>query len=169
MPFETELALFKKELIQLRDALLSAERHVRTQRLRETRSRKRRDDVIKGVNAKVAKLRRLFGGVYEDDLLADPGFSRRNARLPEELLEQAAYLVIRMGRKNLRLTGSQHDDFELEAPKFAKELKPWVKKLRLALTALRKQERQTEAAQLAKDEAMEEFTDRTKDDSSWRE
>ncbi len=157
MPFATELELFKKELTRLRDELLAAERHVRTQRLRETRSRKRRDDVIKDVNAKVARLRRLFGGVYDDDQLADVGFSRRNARDPEELLEQAAFLAVRMGRKNLRLTGSQYDDFELEAPKFAKELKPWVKKLRLALTDLRKQERQTEAAQLAKDEAMGEF------------
>ena len=157
MPFETELELFKKELTRLRDDLLSAERHLRTRKLQETRSRKRRDQVIKDVNAKVGKLRRLFGGVYEDDQLADMGFSRRNARLPEELLEQAAFLAIRMGREDAELTGSQYDDFELEAPKFAKALEPRVTKLRLALTDLRKRERQTEAAQLAKEEAMAEF------------
>lgn len=157
MPFATELELFKKELTRLRDDLRAADRHLRTQKLQETQSRKRRDAVIKDVNAKVAKLRRLFGGVYEDDQLAEVGFARRNARPPEELLEQAAYLVVRLGRKNLQLTGSQYDDFELDAPKFARELKPRVTKLRLALTALRRQERQTEAAQLAKNEAMEEF------------
>ena len=157
MPFETEIELFKKELTRLRDELLLAERHHRTQKVRETRARGRRDKVITEVNAKVARLRRLFGGVYDDDQLAEVGFARRNARLPEELLEQAAYLVARLGRKNLALTGSQYDDFELEAPKFAKDLKPHVVQLRQAMTELRKQERRTEATQLVKNEAMEEF------------
>ena len=46
MPFEIELSIFQKELIQLRDAMLSAERTNRTQKAQETQSRRLQDAVI---------------------------------------------------------------------------------------------------------------------------
>ena len=157
MPFEMQLRLFEKELTRLRDRLHSVEREHRAQKVRETRARGRRDEVITEVNAKVARLRKLFSGAYDDDQLAEVGFARRNARPPEELLEQAAYLAARLGEPGLTLAGSELGEIELDASSVAREIEPSAASLRQALSDLRREEQRTESTQHAKDEAMEEF------------
>lgn len=157
MPFEMQLQLFEKELTRLRDRLHSAEREHRIQKVEESLTRGRRDKAITEVNAKVARVRRLLGGAYDDDQLAEVGFARRNARQPEELLEQAAHVAARLGDPGLMLAESELGDIKLDASSVARELEPSAERLRQALSDLRREEQRTGSTQLAKDEAMEEF------------
>ncbi len=156
MPFDTQLQLFEKELIGLRDRLHKADRSNRTQKAQETESRARRDADVKQVNAKVIRVRRVFSGVYEDDQLAKIGLARRNARESDVLQEQAAYLADNL-EQSLELTGSQLGQFEVDPSIMAQVLKPSADQLRQSLSELHHEERQTEATQIAKNEAMEEF------------
>lgn len=157
MPFEIELAIFQKELIQLRDVMHSAERTNRTQKAQETQSRRLQDAVIVTVNVLIARLRRLFSSAYDDDQLAEAGFARINARQPEELLEQAAYLAVRLRQPDLEFSDSHIGNFEVEASTLAPELEPLVEDLRQKLSELHREVRLTEASQQAKNEAMDEF------------
>ena len=157
MPFEVQLQLFEKELIRLRDRLVAAERRNRSQKARETQTRARRDADVKQVNAKVGRVRRAFAGVYDDDQMVEIGLSRRNARRSEELLEQAAYLAANLRRPDFELTRAQLEGFSVDPSILAADIEPAADRLQRSLTELRREERQSEAAQIAKNEAMDEF------------
>ncbi len=157
MPFETQLQLFEKELIRLRDELREAERRNRDQKARETKARGRRDADVKRVNAKVGRVRKVLTGVYDDQQAAEIGLARRNARDPEVLLEQAATLAVHLGRSELELAEAQLGGIDVDAPQLAQDVKPSADRLRRSLSGLRREVKRTEATQIAKDEAMAEF------------
>jgi hypothetical protein len=157
MPFETQLQLFEKELIRLRDQMVEAERRNRDQKVRETLTRTRRDADVQQVNAKVARVRRILSGAYQDDQSAEAGLARRNARDSDVLLEQATTLVTKLERSDLALRESQLGDFEVDAPKLAQGLKPATDRLRQSVDELVHEVRQSEATLIAKDRAMAEF------------
>ena len=153
-PFEQLLELFEASLIQSRDRLVATDRQHRAQKAREATFRAVKDGSVKEVNAQVLGLRNAFSGVYTDDQLAAIGFTRRVPQQPAELLELAAYLAVRLGDPALELSGSRFGEFDLDASFLAREFKPSVERLRQALSDLQREERLTEASQLAKDEAM---------------
>ncbi len=156
-PFDTQLQLFEKELIRLSDRLLEAERRNRTQKARETQFRGRRDADVKSVNTKVGRVRQAFAGVYDDDQMVKIGLSRRNARRSDVLLEQAATLAANLEQPDLELSAAQLGGFEVDPPLLAQDIELSAGKLRQSLSELRREERQTEATLIAKDEAMDEF------------
>ncbi len=157
MPFETQLQLFEKELIRLRDELREAERRNRDQKARETKARGQRDADVKLVNAKVGRVRKVFTGVFDDQQAAEIGMARRNARDSEVLLEQAATLAANLGRSELELTEAQLGGVDVNAPQLAQDVKPSADRLQQSLSKLRRDEKRTEATMLAKGKAMEEF------------
>ncbi len=157
MPFETQLQLFEKELIRLRDQMVEDERLNRDQKARETEARARRDADVREVNAKVGRARRVLTGVYEVDQAAKAGLARRNARDSEVLLEQATTLIAHLERSDFALIGSQLGQFEVDAPVLAQGLKPSADRLRQSIDDLVQEVRQSEVTLLAKDESMAEF------------
>ena len=123
MPFETELELLKKELTRLRDELLTGDRHLKTQRLQETQSRKLRDEILKEVNRKSPEHLVLsseefirFGGrrgvatKVAKDLIAD--YSPESIhivcylRRPDRYLESWYNQLIKLGQSPPRLAES---------------------------------------------------------------
>ncbi len=157
MPFETQLQLFTKELIRLRNELHESERRNRNQIARETKARGQRDADVQLVNAKVGRARKVFTGVFDDQQAAEIGMARRNARDSEVLLEQAATLAAHLGRSELQLAEAQLGGIDVDAPTMAQDIKPSADKLQRSLSELRREEKRTEATQIAKNEAMEEF------------
>ncbi len=160
MPFATTLELFAKKLAASRDLMVETDRAYRDQRTRETLFRGRRDEQVAAVNSAVVGLRRAFTGFYRDEMLAEVGFARRTPQQPRELLEQATHLAVRLADPDLELTGSRFDDVELEVPKLAQKLAAPVDQLKLASDELAREERQTEALKLVKDEALAEHNKR---------
>lgn len=156
-PFDTQLQLFEKELIRLRDQLHEADRRNRTRKARETQARARRDADIQQVNAKVARVRRAFAGVYDDDQMVEIGLARRNARDSEVLLEQAASLAVNLEQPDLELPAEQLGGIKVDAPELARDLGPTAQQLQQSLTELRRQQRQSETAQFARNQAVAEF------------
>ncbi len=157
MPFDTQLRLFEKELNRLTTELRQAERRNRKQKAREAKARGRRDADVKEVNAKVGRVRRTFSGVYDDDQMAEIGLARRNARDSEVLLEQAVTLATNLEQPDLELTEAKLGGIDVHASAMAQDIKPSADKLQQSLSELRREERQTEATLIAKNEAMEEF------------
>ncbi len=120
MPFEVQLALFKRKLTMLCDRLVSTDRAYRDQKAVETLVRVRRDLAVDEVNKDVVGLRQAFTGIYSDEKLAEFGFARRTPQLPRELVEQTSHLVIRLDSPDLDLSGSLFDDYKLDAPHMAR-------------------------------------------------
>ena len=156
-PFETQLALFKKKLILSRDHLITCDRAYRDQRAQETLFRARRDDQVKVVNADVVGLHRVFTGNYSDAKLAGFGFARRVPQQPGELLEQASHLATRLCDPDLDLSGARFDALKFEAAELAQKLVQEVGPLERRIDELAREERQTEASKLAKDDALEAY------------
>ncbi len=157
MPFATQLKLFEKELIRLTERLRKAERRNRTHKARESKARTRRDADLQEVNTKVARVRRIISGVFNDGEMVEIGLARRNARDSEVLLEQAASLAVNLERPDLELSAEQLGGVDVNPPALAQDVKPCADKLRQSLSELRREQRQTEATQFAKNEAMDEF------------
>lgn len=156
MPFEVQLELFEKKLILIRDRMLETERAYRDQKARESLSRTRRIERAGRVNSAVVGLRKAFAGIYSDQKLAEIGFARRTPQPPGVLLEQASHLVTRLNDPLLDLTGSRFGDFQLDAKNLAKALVSSVDDLEEAVDDLAREERQSEAMKLAKDQAIQE-------------
>lgn len=157
MPFEVQIELFKKQLILVRDQLVSTDRAYRDQKAAESLVRGRRDTQAETVNKGVVGLRQAFTGIYSDDKLAAFGFARRTPQQPAELQEQASHLVERLEDPDLDLSGSRFGDFQLDAQQLARELVGSVESLQEADEELAREERKTEALKLAKDDALEQY------------
>ncbi len=156
MPFETQLELFKKRLILVRDQLVAADRAYRDQRAQETSFRGRRDAAVAEVNRDVVDLRAALTGVYTVEKLAELGFARRTPQLPEELSEQASYLAVRLSDPDLDLSGARFE-FRVEASNLVASLTGSSATLVQAIEDLSREERKTEALKLAKDDALKEY------------
>ncbi len=157
IPFEAQLALFKKKLILIRDRLVSTDRAYRDQKASESLVRGKRDEGAAQVNSDIVGLRQAFSGIYSDAKLAEFGFARRTPQQPAELLEQASHLIVRLDSPELDLSGSSYDDFKLDAPHLARKLVRSVGSLQEADDELAGQERTSEALMLAKDDALAEY------------
>jgi len=156
-PFATQLSLFRKKLPLDRDQLVTTDRSYRDQRARESVVRRRRDDQMAEVNGDVVGLRRAFTGFYSEERLAELGSARRTPQTPVELLEQAAYLVERLGDPELDLSGSRFGDFQLVATAMTKKVSESVEVLAPLIEDVVRAERRSEAKKLAKDEALEAY------------
>lgn len=156
-PFATQLSLFRKKLPLDRDQLVTTDRSYRDQRARESVVRRRRDDQMAEVNGDVVGLRRAFTGFYSEERLAELGFARRTPQTPVELLEQAAYLVERLGDPELDLSGSRFGDFQLVANAMTKKVNESVEALAPLIEEVARSERRSEAKKLAKDDALETY------------
>ncbi len=156
MPFEVQLTLFEKKLIQVSGQMVETARGYRDQKARESVSRRRRDQRAGKVNSAVVGLRQAFTGIYSEEKLAEIGFARRTPQPPGELQEQASHLVTRLSDPELDLSGSRFGDFQLDAAHLAQELVGSVKDLREAADDLAREERRSEAMKLAKDDALKE-------------
>lgn len=157
MPFATQLALFRKRLIQDRDQLVESDRAYRDQRAQESLFRGQRDEEAKEVNADVVGLRRAFTGIYSEEKLAEFGFARRTPQNPGELQEQAIHLARRLQDPDLDLSGSRFGEFRLEASVLTGKLAQSVEALGDRIDDLTREERKSEALKLAKDDALKEY------------
>ena len=156
MPFETQLELFKKRLILVRDQLVAADRAYRDQRAQETLVRGRRDAAVQEVNRDVVDLRDALKGVYTAERLAELGFPRRMPRGPEKLSEQASYLNLRLGDPDLDLSGARYE-FQVEPTNLVTKLSGSSATLQQAIEDLAREKRESEALKLAKDDALERY------------
>ncbi len=155
--FDTQLTLFKKRLNVGCEAVIATDRAYRDQRARETKFRVQRNEDLAEVNSKVVVLRQAFGGIYSDEKLAEMGFARRTPQQSGELWEQATHLAIRLSEPDFDLSGAQVDGFEIDLPLAVADLGPAAEKLGTSIDHLTREERRTEAAKLAKDEALDEY------------
>ncbi len=155
MPFPTQLALFRKQLIKSRDGIVTTDRAYRDQRALESVFRGRRDLTASDVYSRVVGLRQSFTGIYSDDRLAEFGFARRTPRQADELLEYATHLVERLSDPDLDLSGSVYENYQIDPLPLLAEVVEAVPKLRQAVEALGQQERRSEALLLAKDAGLE--------------
>jgi hypothetical protein len=156
MPFETQLELFKKKLIHDRDQMVSADRAYRDQRAQETLVRGRRDAAVKEVNRDMVGLHDAMKGVYSAEKLAELGFPRRMPRGPEQLSEQASYLNLRLSDPDLDLSGARFE-FQVEASNLVGSLSGSSATLKQEIDELAREERETEALKLAKDDALDRY------------
>ena len=69
----------------------------------------------------------------------------------------AASLVVNLERPDLELPAGQLNGIDVNPSVLAQDVKPGADKLRQSLSELRREQRQTEATQFAKNEAMAEF------------
>jgi hypothetical protein len=156
-PFETQLALFHKKLVAGCEAVVATDRAYRDQRARETRFRALRNEALAEVNSKVVVLRQAFGGIYSEEKLAEMGFARRTPQQSGELLEQATHLAARLSEPTFDLSGARVDGFQGDLPQAVGDLGPAAEKLGTSIDNLTREERRTEAAMLAKDDAFNEY------------
>ncbi len=156
LPFAVQLDLFAQKLIVNRDRMVTTDRAYRDQRTRESLARGQRNTAAKEVNRQVVGIRRAFAGIYDAEKLAELGFARRTPQQPAELLEQASHLVARLSVPGLDLSGGRFGRFEL-APGLWAKLAEAVAELHRAIDELARQQRQTEALKLAKDNGLDDY------------
>ncbi len=156
-PFATQLELFRKKLILDRDTLIQCDRSYRDQKAKESLFRGRRDDWMTKVNSDVVGLRQALKGIYSEEKLVEFGFARRTPQQPGELLEQTSHLVTRLRNPELDLSGARFGEFRFESSDLAKNLAGSVTGLSASVGELVREERQSEAMKLAKDDALSDY------------
>ncbi len=158
--FEQHVATLREVLTAARDMLITSDRRLRDQKALTTRFRRIRDNAFKALSPYVVGLRDTFKGACGPEVAEEVGFAPRTPVQPGELHEQAAHLVARLDEPHLELPAVRFRGVTLDPPELVEEMRPLVENLGQALDDVSREERQTEAMKIAKDEALKAY-DRT--------
>ncbi len=151
--FEQHLKRLQEVLSVARDLLLESERGLRDQKAKTGKFRKSRDEAFKALNPHVKGIKDIFRGACGDTEATDLGFSLRMPERAADLQEQAEHLVDRLSSPQ-ELPVIRYRGVDLDPAAVVEEMRPLVERLGVALEELTREERQSEAMKIAKDEAI---------------
>ncbi len=147
----------REVLTAARDLLITSDRNLRDQKALTTRYRRKRDEAFKQLSPVVAGIRDTFKGACGPEVAEELGFAIRHPEQPAELHEQAEHLTTRLGESELKLPAVRYNGVTLDPSVLVGEMEPLVEELGQALEDVTREERQTDAMKIAKDEALQAY------------
>ena len=156
--FDEHIANLRTVLTTARDVLIASDRKLRDQKVKTTSYRRSRDEAFKELSPWVMGIKDIFRGACGDSITAELGFALRMPVQAAELHEQAVHLLDRLSAPE-ELPAIRYQGVTLDPLTMALETQPKVDRLGETLEELSREERQSEAMKIAKDEALTAFDD----------
>ncbi len=150
----------REVLTAARDLLIERDRSLRDQKSLTTHHRRTRDAAFKQLSPAVAGIRDIIRGAYGPQVPEELGFALRTPVQPAELHEQAEHLTTRLDEPSQKLPAVRFNGVAIDPTILVAEMQPLVEQLGQALEDVGREERQTDAMKIAKDEALQAY-DRT--------
>ncbi len=151
--FEQHMTQLQEVLATARDLLIVADRNLRDQKARTSGFRRIRDKAFKELSPWVKGIKDTFRGACGDDITVDIGFALRMPTQAADLHEQAVHLLDRLSSPE-ELPAVRYRGVTLEPLTVAEEMRPMVERLGETLENVVREERQSDAMKIARDEAL---------------
>ncbi len=157
--FVEHLKRLQEVLSAARDLLIKCDRNLRDQKARTTRHRQIRDDAFKQLNPWVMGIKDTFRGACGAAVTAELGFALRMPERAADLHEQASHLIARLSTPE-DLPAVRYRGVTLDPTAVVEEMQPLVERLGVTLEDVNREQGQSDAMKIAKDEALGAY-DRT--------
>ncbi len=157
--FEQHLAQLRVVLSAARDLLIVTDRNLRDQKVKTTHYRRIRDEAFKELSPWVMGIKDTFRGACGDAITAELGFALRMPVQAGDLHEQAEHLLDRLSGPE-ELPTVRYQGVTLDPPSVVEEMRPMVERLGETLEDVTREQGQSDAMKIAKDEALAAY-DRT--------
>lgn len=151
----TFLLASAKALEERSKALLSADENHNLELSDDTGARALRDEHAAALRDKLIKDREMLAGIAGDDYVAQLGFKGPTPDQPDAVLALGRVVEKRM--TDLAAPKSRLPDYQFDAAKWAKSYEPLVAQLDKSLERVRADVRESEATQVDKNRALQEF------------